>query len=130
MNRFNLLTVSSVALLLASTLVAAPAENKANQFWNNEAPSKKTAEPDLGVGGSLELGGDTGSYVIPIRRSPDIDGSGRVEFDDFLQILWHWGPCGAQSTSESYSKDACDADINDDGMVGFDDMLVILHLLG
>ncbi len=48
--------------------------------------------------------------------SPDLNGDGVVGFDDLLQLLTEFGPCG----------DFCPADLDLDGSVGFGDVLELL----
>lgn len=49
----------------------------------------------------------------------DLDGNGAVNFFDLLELLADWGPCAAD----------CPADLNDDGLVGFADLVRILVLI-
>jgi hypothetical protein len=45
----------------------------------------------------------------------DLDRDGDVDFNDLLQLLAAWGPCGS-----------CPEDLDDSGDVGFGDLLVLL----
>lgn len=48
--------------------------------------------------------------------TPDLDGNGTVGFDDLLELLTLFGPCG----------DFCPGDIDEDGQVAFSDLLILL----
>lgn len=151
MNRQNLLAASS-SLLLFTIASAASVPNRANHFWDNHAQARRSAESDLGsvagdpgvLGPPLTIrvprtGTATGAipgspltddqYVIQITRSADIDVSGDIGFDDFLQVLWHWGPCESTPVGTTPAQHDCAADLNGDGAVGFDDLVVVLNFM-
>ncbi|MCP3902549.1 MAG: hypothetical protein GY715_02850 [Planctomycetes bacterium] len=48
----------------------------------------------------------------------DLDGSGAVDFNDFLIVISNWGPCAPPAP--------CLADINGNGTVGFGDLIAVL----
>ena len=48
-----------------------------------------------------------------------MSGDGAVSFDDLLEILAAWGPCGG-----------CQQDLDDDGTVGFVELLTVLAAWG
>ena len=51
----------------------------------------------------------------------DVDGDGVIGFDDLVDVLAAFGPCGAG---------ACPSDINGDGVVAFDDVVTLLSAWG
>jgi hypothetical protein len=51
----------------------------------------------------------------------DVDTDGVVGFDDLVQVLAAFGPCGGAP---------CPADVNDDGVVAFDDVVSLLASWG
>jgi V8-like Glu-specific endopeptidase len=55
---------------------------------------------------------------IPVCHA-DLDGSGDVGFDDLVQMLFTWGPCGA-----------CPEDLDGDGVAGIADLLLLLAAWG
>lgn len=55
-------------------------------------------------------------------RSPDVDGNGRVDFQDVLRVLSAWGECPDPEKTGC----ACPEDIDEDGSIGFSDLLEVL----
>ena len=54
---------------------------------------------------------------LGVRRRPsDLTGDGRVDGADVARLLGRWGAC-----------DACTADLDGDGAVGFDDLATLLR---
>ena len=54
--------------------------------------------------------------------SPDLDQDGFVGIDDFLDVIWLWGPADCFVFTLG--------DIDRDGEVGTEDMLIILEVWG
>jgi hypothetical protein len=55
------------------------------------------------------------AVTTPSFAPADVNCDGRVDFQDLLQLLAHWGPCPG-----------CPEDVNDSGEVEFQDLLTLL----
>ena len=84
---------------------------------------------------ALTPGGCIGKPWMPPPTSthfaPDMTGDCLVSYDDLLFLLGRWGSCEEQAAlcgcpPELY---CCRADLNRDGVVGMDDLIVVLDAL-
>ena len=83
-------------------------------------------QPDPGVaggGGGFTVAGGfwTGGGATQSPCPSDLTGDGEVGFQDVVQILNDWGPCGGGD---------CDSDLDNNGVVGFTDLLLVLNDYG
>ena len=88
--------------------------------WNLHGTA---GQPDPGVanGGTFVVSGGFWMGGAVASCSSDLTGDGQVGFEDVVQLLNDWGPCGGG---------ACDSDLDGNGDVGFTDLLLVLNDYG
>ena len=82
---------------------------------------------DLYVGGSFSQAGPTASpyfaRLVNTCTSGDVYSDGAVGLVDLLHIISHWGPC---TSSPDCDDSPCNADLNFNGLVDVQDLLIVI----
>jgi len=96
-------------------------EPDCTSIWSVPVVNLNIGGPVLAGDGTLIAVGN-GTQVFAWRTEPagcagDVDGDGTVGFDDIVEIVAAWGPCGAP---------ACAGDLDGSGDVGLPDLLIVL----
>ena len=62
--------------------------------------------------------------------SMDMDPNGGFDFGDYLWVLANWGPCTDAFGENPQPDDRCHGDIDQDGQIGFAEILFVLNHFG